>query len=59
MSRLRRLIYRLLAEQCGQDLAEYALLAILIAVAAAAAVGLFGDALAAFWTNHIVAAWPL
>jgi Flp pilus assembly pilin Flp len=58
MRHLQRSLRRLCTEQCGQDLVEYALLAVLIAVAAAAAIGLFGQALLQYWSDRIVATWP-
>ena len=44
-------LLRRLAEERGQDLAEYGMLAALIAVVAIVAVALLGNTLAALWGN--------
>jgi|LSQX01.2.fsa_nt_gb Flp pilus assembly pilin Flp len=42
---------RAIGDDCGQDLAEYALLAALVAVAVGASVQVFGDLVGTWWTE--------
>lgn len=51
MSWVTRVLQRLVCSEKGQDLAEYAILAILIAIGAMIGVGLFGTELRDYWTN--------
>ena len=48
---MKRLLKRLWTEEAGQDLTEYALLVVLIALAAVAAIGQFASAIAGVFNN--------
>ena len=50
-SNMKRLLNRLWTEDAGQDLTEYALLVVLIALAAIAAVSQFAAAIAGVFNN--------
>jgi Flp pilus assembly pilin Flp len=57
---MRRVITRLLADDSGQDLIEYALLTGIIAIAGAAVIPLIRDNMAAAyaaWNNDVQAIW--
>ena len=55
MSCVTRVLQRLAYSEDGQDLAEYAILVILIAIGAMAGIGLFGTELRDYWTNAVSA----
>ena len=46
---MRRLMWRALVEECGQDLIEYAMLTSSVSVAAIGAILSVGDGVAALW----------
>ena len=48
---MQKLLNRLWTDQAGQDLTEYALLVVLIALAAVAAIGQFAGAIAGVFNN--------
>ena len=57
MQRVQHRLCLFLSEQRGQDLAEYALLGVLIAAVAVLAIGGVGTTLANFWAQNIVDVW--
>jgi pilus assembly protein Flp/PilA len=58
MERFIELLKRLNRKEEGQDLVEYAMLVALIALIAAAGVGIFGDAINA-WFSGLAGSIPL